>query len=72
MTPTDLLSHLRQKTPEIPLKISEYETINNWQVYIDNLEETLALESKKKCYITALEFAEKVMKVLDEKEDAGN
>lgn len=65
MTPADLLSHLRQKTPEIPLRISEYETITSWEVYLDNLEETLALESKKKCYITALEFAKKVMKVLE-------
>lgn len=65
MTPAELLSHLRQKTPEIPLRISEYETISNWQAYLDNLEETLALESKKKCYITALEFADKVMKVLE-------
>lgn len=69
MTPADLLSYLQSQSPDIPLKVSDHETIVDWQVYLDNLEETLSQNPSKKCYTTALDFAFKVKGVLEMKEE---
>lgn len=66
MTPPELLTFLESKSPQIPLKVSPYETIVNWERYLDNLRFTIAeIDPKKKSYHTALEFAYKVAGVLN-------
>lgn len=66
MTPPDLLTFLESKTPQIPLIASPYETIVNWERYLDSLRFTIAeIDPKKKSYHTALELAEKVAGVLN-------
>lgn len=70
MTPLERLAHLSTKTPTVPLKISEFETISNWSVWLESTQFTLEhIEPTKRSYHTALSGLLKVWECLDEKED---